>query len=89
MEPAGVSRDRRQPTAGPAPIDMTGQTIGHWTVLRQTWSRRDRAQWLCQCTCSAEAVIAGTRLRAMGRRGMDPCRACGTGQAAAPADAAR
>lgn len=46
-------------------IDMTGQTIGRWTVLRRSESVIDgrRAAWVCRCACGTERPIPGTSLR--------------------------
>lgn len=77
-----MDRAARRALDGPLAVDMTGRRIGHWTVQKQSWSRRARAQWLCQCTCGAERVFAGTTLRAMPRRGIEPCRTCGAGRVA-------
>ena len=65
--------------SGPPAINMRGQVLEHWSVLRQAWSRRSRAHWVCRCTCGAEQTIGGTELRAMARRGPVPCKACGQG----------
>lgn len=63
-----------------APIEMTGQLIGPWTVLelaeRPTeWKNTPGAYWLCRCACGETEVIQGARLRA-GRynRGCRLCR---------------
>ncbi len=68
----------------PPPIDMGGSQVGHWLVKYQAPSHRSRAQWLCVCTCGAERVFSGTGLRAMKRRGVEPCRRCGRGQLETP-----
>lgn len=82
MEPAGVSgEDARRSLSGPVAINMRGQVLEHWTVLRQSWSRRSRVHWICRCTCGAEQTIGGTELRSMDRRGPVPCKACGQGSA--------
>lgn len=80
MEPAGVSGEDAGPSlSGPVAINMRGQVLEHWTVLRQSWSRRSRAHWVCRCTCGAEQTIGGTELRSMARRGPVPCNACRRG----------
>ena len=66
-------------TAGPVAINMVGQSLAHWTVLRQAWSRRSRAHWICVCECGAQRTIGGTDLRSMARRQPILCTACGRG----------
>lgn len=81
MSPEGTSR---RLTDGPVAIDMQGMRVGPWLVGVQTYSRRSRAQWLCTCVaCGSPRTLAGTDLRAMGRRGIQPCRRCGAGASVA------
>ena len=61
------------------PIPMQGKTYGHWTVGAESRQRRGRAHWVCTCTCGASLVLSGNEIRAMDRRGLRPCRRCGTG----------
>lgn len=45
-------------------IDLTGQTIGRWTVLSQAASAPDRrTMWLCQCGCGNQKPVCGKSLR--------------------------
>ena len=81
MEP---TRLNKRATAGvrngPPALDMSGLQVGHWRVKHQAISRRRRAQWMCECLCGDRRVFAGTQLRSMPARGVEPCRACGRGE---------
>lgn len=47
-------------------VDMTGQKIGHWTILERDISRKGgNAYWLCQCDCGNQKIysIRGADLR--------------------------
>jgi hypothetical protein len=47
--------------------DLTGQTFGHWTVLRfaamKEYGRIRISQWFCRCSCGREKVLGGPSLR--------------------------
>lgn len=45
-----------------APVDMTGQVIGDWTVIRKVAGGKT-TKWRCRCRCDYEADITGGRLR--------------------------
>jgi len=47
----------------PAPIDLTGQRFGRWTVLHRAESRGRHARWLCRCACGATRPIPSDDLR--------------------------
>lgn len=74
-----MSRVRRQR----APlIDMTGQRVGHWLVLRQSSARNRRgAIWTCRCSCGTERDVFGFMLR--NGRSLSCQRGFGHGQAEA------
>lgn len=50
-------------------FDLTGQKIGHWTVISQVpcpshWnSNSTQAFWLCECECGHKSVVRGYNLR--------------------------
>lgn len=45
-------------------IDMTGQSFGRLTVVRQAgFNRSHEALWLCSCSCRAELKVSGNNLR--------------------------
>lgn len=54
---------------GKQPIDMVGQRVGKWTVLRyahptEPLKRKSRqAYWWCKCDCGEEREVAGYSLR--------------------------
>lgn len=58
----------------PSYKDMTGQQVGHWTVLREVGHTRS---WVCRCICGIERSIPGIRLR---RGGSFSC-GCRSGEA--------
>lgn len=43
-------------------IDLTGQRIGLWTVLRFVGGR-PQSKWTCRCDCGTERDVAGVNLR--------------------------
>lgn len=45
-------------------IDMTGQKINHWTVLKRVANKDGRAYWLCECDCGKQKEVSGKSLRA-------------------------
>lgn len=46
-------------------IDMTGQTVGEWTVIKRVENGKNgSARWLCRCTCGKERIVEGGTLRA-------------------------
>lgn len=47
----------------PAPIDLTGQSFGRWTVLRRAESLGGHVRWLCECSCGATRPIPSDDLR--------------------------
>lgn len=44
-------------------IDMTGQRIGRWVVVKKKTKIVKRTAWLCRCDCGKERLIAGGALR--------------------------
>jgi len=46
-------------------IDMTGKTLGEWTVIKLARGAKDRlgAKWLCRCSCGAIKEVYGKHLR--------------------------
>lgn len=48
----------------PPRIDLTGQTFGRLTVVRDAGSDRNgRSLWLCRCTCGGEKAVRVSALR--------------------------
>src|SRR5258705_4423017 len=44
-------------------IDLTGKSIGRWTVIqRSTEKRRNKIQWICKCKCGITRVVMGSDL---------------------------
>jgi len=44
--------------------DLTGQTVGHLTILRRAENRGHRGcSWHVRCSCSAELAVPESRLR--------------------------
>jgi hypothetical protein len=52
--------------AGVMRKDMTGLTVGDWTVLRRCVKPRSSgaAYWVCRCVCGEERSVRGSALRA-------------------------
>ncbi len=49
--------------AGKIKYDMTGKTIGRWSVLRREGSdKASKPQWLCRCECGIERIVLTQRL---------------------------
>lgn len=46
----------------PKIIDLTGQTFGWLTVLRQDGVLKKKKAWRCLCACGAEATVIGLYL---------------------------
>lgn len=51
-----------------AAFDMTGETVGRWTVVERAEDRTSSSgirvrQWLCRCSCGTEKVVLATSLR--------------------------
>lgn len=44
-------------------VDLSGNQIGYWTVLRRAENKGGHAQWFCRCKCGNEKVIVGIVLR--------------------------
>jgi hypothetical protein len=45
-------------------IDMTGKTIGRWTVISESHKSKNGAvHWACVCTCGARRIIATATLK--------------------------
>lgn len=45
-------------------IDLTGQQLGHWTVIEQAGvNQRHSTLWRCRCQCGTEKVVVGIVLR--------------------------
>lgn len=55
-------------------LDITGQKIGKWTVLkREPNDRHNQKMWLCRCECGVDVVVNGNNLL----RGLSKgCRTC-------------
>lgn len=59
----------------PAFIDLTGQTIGTWTVLKRAKnSWHGNACWLCRHSCGGVQILEGIRLRSGPPLHCDDCR---------------
>jgi len=43
-------------------LKLTGQTFGHWTVLKEAHRKRGRAYWLCECICGKQKEVCGCNL---------------------------
>jgi hypothetical protein len=43
-------------------IDLTGQTFGGLTVLRQ-WAATNKTTWLCRCACGEKTTVSSVNLR--------------------------
>lgn len=43
--------------------DLTGQQFGQLTILKRDIKRKDRAYWICECSCGKQISVAGTKLR--------------------------
>src|SRR5438046_7403536 len=43
------------------PVDLTGQTIGRWTVLERITGKR--TTYLCRCECGTEKIVRHDFLR--------------------------
>lgn len=65
-------------------IDLTGQTIGRWTVLGIGNLRDGRRYWHCECVCGKRQQVCGDALRRKNSRG---CYACGRKSLYAPEEA--
>ena len=56
-------------------IDLTGNTIGNWTVLsRSTTDIRGKPAWTCRCNCGAVYVVRGSDLRQQKSKQCVKCR---------------
>jgi hypothetical protein len=45
-------------------IDLTGQTIGYWTVVEMAGvNEKQSTLWRCRCKCGTEKIIVGVVLR--------------------------
>lgn len=55
-------------------VDMTGQVIQGWTVLREAKGSTGNVRWECQHSCGAEQIIAGIKLRSAPPKFCDACR---------------
>lgn len=56
-------------------IDMVGEVVGSWTVLREVQNRRfGETYWECLCACGNTAQVGGKSLRNGHSQG---CRRCG------------
>lgn len=46
-------------------IDISGETYGHWVVLRKAprTSTKQEATWVCRCVCGTEKIVKSSRLR--------------------------
>lgn len=68
----------------PRTVDLTGERIGRWKVLRESYPvhyhpkgrtyRYPKRVWLCRCDCGAEQEVFQTALRAESSRGCHGCR---------------
>lgn len=48
----------------PRLVDMSGSTVGMWTVVSQTGNApKGGAIWLCRCQCGTERPVLGSNLR--------------------------
>ena len=55
-------------------IDMSGRVCGSLTVIERAPGGEGVARWRCRCSCGAESIVDGTKLRAGHTRS---CGACG------------
>jgi len=42
---------------------MTGQRIGHITVLERSANKRRDSMWICRCDCGQQLLVTGAHLR--------------------------
>ena len=57
-------------------VDLTGQRIGHWTVLEIATGHKGETYWRCQCDCGAIHDVKGSDMKT--GRSLS-CHKCGTG----------
>lgn len=50
-------------TRSPKLIDLSGQAFGRLQALSFYDTRKDRARWLCRCSCGTEVIIPTADLR--------------------------
>lgn len=43
--------------------DLTGQQFGELKVISRDTTRKERAYWLCECSCGKKITVSGTKLR--------------------------
>lgn len=43
--------------------DLTNQQFGELHVIQRDKTRKDRAYWICECSCGKRLSVSGTRLR--------------------------
>lgn len=44
-------------------LDLSNQQFGQLTVIKRDTSRKDRAYWICKCSCGKTLSVSGTKLR--------------------------
>jgi hypothetical protein len=52
----------------PRAVDLSGQTFGHWTVIKRVLLSSKKAMWQCRCECGTVRSVAGHSLTAGGTR---------------------
>lgn len=55
--------------------DLTGQRLGHWTVIGESHRSGKVVYWTCVCDCGNTSVVAGAELR---NGHSSQCRSCGS-----------
>ena len=69
-------------------IDITGQTLGNWTVLYKGSPQAKGTRWMCRCVkCRTRQLVLAIHLR--GLRAQKTCRACKGPPATSASDARR
>lgn len=43
--------------------NLTGRVLGRWTVIRFHGVVKEKASWLCRCSCGVERVVEANRLK--------------------------
>jgi len=64
-------------------IDMTGKTIGKWTVLREDPGLKGgsrEVRWICRCSCGREQSVLGSTLRFGNSKGCKFCKSISHGE---------
>ena len=43
--------------------NLIGQQFGQLRVINRDWGRKERAYWICECSCGKTISVSGTKLR--------------------------